>query len=137
MIKRSYARQPEFLNQRDMRPSNSVGRLFDDQAKQNPNATALSNLGMTIIDKFIDDNEKKERILRSKEQQLWEYRHSKPKVEYNPWKFSNHIKGEFSKRPVDIAYSFRVEKKKKYFLEEPFRIPKKEGDYFNPKVKGI
>ena len=32
--------------------------------------------------------------------------------------------------PADKIHSFRVERKKKFLVTDPFRIPKKDGDYF-------
>jgi hypothetical protein len=82
------------------------------------------------MNKFISQNLKKEKQLKDYEDSIWKYKHSKPPLNINGWLPFNHIKEEFSKFPADQVHSFRKEPKKKYLIEEPFLIPKKEGDYF-------
>ena len=38
--------------------------------------------------------------------------------------------GEFSIPHADEIHSFTVSKPRKFLIQEPYRIPKKEGDYF-------
>lgn len=99
----------------------------------------LSSLGQKKINRFKRENSMREKIMKTKEEELLEYRHSKPPLCLNPWKPANHVITEFSILPSDKVHSFRVETKKKDFLvQEPFRIPKKDGDYFydrNAKTK--
>ena len=58
----------------------------------------------------------------TKEEELLEYRHSKPPLCLNPWKPANHVITEFSILPADKVHSFRVETKKKEFLVEEVLI---------------
>ena len=75
--------------------------------------------------------------LKKKEEDLYKLKHSKPEPKVNSWKFSNHILEEFGKYEADLVHSFTEEKKKKFLIEEPYKIPKKEGDYFEKGVKLI
>jgi hypothetical protein len=97
----------------------------------------MSELGRNIISKFIKENEKKQTILKQKEDEIENYRHSKPSVQYNPWKSSNHVITEFSKFPGDKIHSFKEEKKDDNYLQGPFKIPKKTGDFFEKSIKLI
>ena len=91
----------------------------------------LGKDGKKIISKYIKDNDEKEKKIKEKEDYIYKYFHSKPPVEYNSWKFSNHIIKEFCKTPVDNVHSFAhpMEPKPKYMVK-PFRRPKENGDYF-------
>ena len=130
MVKRTYEKTKDLPFQKDIIPGHGVGREFDELRKENKNLSKLSAYGDKLIQKFIKENAHRERTLRKKEDELWEYRHSKPPLSINPWKPANHVITEFSVPPGDKIHSFRVEKKKPYLIKEPFRIPKKDGDYF-------
>jgi hypothetical protein len=73
----------------------------------------------------------------SQEQEIEKYRKSKPDPFLNPWKFSNHVMGEFSMIPADKVHSFIKEKKPKCLIEDPFKIPSKYGNYFERDLKII
>ena len=138
MIKRSYEKIKDLPLQKDIKPGHGVGREFDELVKENKDLSKLSTYGDKLIKKFIKENNNREKTLRKKEEELWEYRHSKPPLNINPWKPANHVITEFSVPPGDKIHSFRVEKKKPFLIQEPFRIPKKDGDYFydrNAKTK--
>lgn len=135
MVKRSYAKPDSFLYKRDIYPTYAPGTEFSQHEKTNKHLMTLGSLGRNIIDKFTNQNSDLERRMRETEKSIWEYRHSKPPLDLNKWKWSNHLINEFSVSPGDKIHSFRVEKKKPFLIQEPYRIPKKEGDYFEPRVK--
>ena len=82
------------------------------------------------MNKLINDHNKKEKEDKENEEKIWKYKHSKPPLEISGWLPFNHVKEEFSVFPADDIHSFSKEPKKKFLIEEPFLIPKKEGDYF-------
>lgn len=83
----------------------------------------------------MKDNDKKEKILKEKDDFIFKYFHSKPTLECNSWKFSNHIIKEFSRPPVDKVYSFAIDiKPKPKYMTKPFRRPKENGDYFDKNI---
>ena len=102
----------------------------------NINSLNLSSLGKHIISTFVKENLKREEDLIRKEEELYKIRHSKhPPKEYKDWKYSNHIMEEFSKFKVDDVLSYRPEKpKKKFISDEPWRIPKKDGTFFDKDI---
>lgn len=193
MIKRSYSKQKEFLFNKDVIPPYGVGTYFSDYYKttENEHFVKLSRTGKQLIQRFKTENSTRENILKEKEQQLYDYKHSKPPLEINPWlpfikrkiktraheddllykkelaktessdnkedndniinlntdnnelkdkdkpkKMSRNIRiekdceGEFSIPRADEIHSFSVHKPKKFLIQDPYRIPKKEGDYF-------
>ena len=75
--------------------------------------------------------------MQSQEQEIDKIRKSKPIPFINPWKFSNHVIGEFNTIPADKVHSFKKEKKQKYLIEDPFKIPSKYGNYFEKDIKII
>jgi hypothetical protein len=97
----------------------------------------MSELGRNIISKFIKENENKETRLKQKEDEIENYRHSKPTIQYNTWKNSYNIISEFSKFPGDKVHSFRHEKKDNNYIQGPLKIPKKIGDFFEKTIKLI
>ena len=135
LCKRSYEKETELPQK-----SNFVCRkLYGHNIDKYPNIkkdiyTSILDLGKEgkrIISKYIKDNDEKEKKIKEKEDFIYKYFHSKPPVEYNPWKFSNHIIKEFCQTPVDNVHSFShpLEPKPKYMVK-PFRRPKDNGDYF-------
>lgn len=182
LIKRSYSKQKEFLCNKDIIPPYGVGTYFDDYLKttRNEHYVKLSKTGNALIERFKTEHKEREQYLKDKEQQLYDYKHSKPPPEINPWlpsikrkvktrayedelKYftSEHAKternatidddnsthnkyrrstrnirmekdceGEFSIPRADEIHSYTVSKPKKFFIQDPCRIPKKDGDYF-------
>ena len=179
LIKRSYAKQKEFLCNKDVMPPYGVGTYFDDYLKvtTNEHYNKLTRTGNALIERFKTENKEREELLLEKEQQLYNYKHSKPPLEINPWlpfikrkvktrahedepryvrehaktersatidndesnkykRLSRNVRvekdceGEFSIPRADEIHSFRVSKRRKFLIQEPYRIPKKEGDYF-------
>ena len=139
LSKRSFEKIRDLPLQKDIKPGHGVGREFDELVKDNKSLSKVSSLGQKMINRFKRENSMREKIMKTKEEELWEYRHSKPPLCLNPWKPANHVITEFSILPADKVHSFIVENKNKNFLvQEPFRIPKKDGDYFydrNAKTK--
>ena len=100
-----------------------------------PPNVKLGKIGKRIISYYIKNNNKNEKIMREKDDFLYNYYHSKPFFERNPWKFSNHIIKEFSIAPTDKinSYSIDIKIKPKYMVK-PFRRPKIYSDYFDKNV---
>lgn len=95
----------------------------------------LDKSGKKLIKTFIGQFEKKKQQIMDNEEQLYKYKHSKPPLQINPWKFSNHVINEFSRPKIDQEYSFKEEVKKKYdYTVEPFRRPGDHGDYFDKHI---
>ena len=95
----------------------------------------LSPSGKKLIKIFINENDKIKKKKRDDEEKLYIYKHSKPPIQYNSWKFSNHIIEEFSRPKADEIYGFREKIKTKYqYNAEPFRRPKEKGDYFDKNI---
>ena len=118
---------------------NLVGREFHG----NPNrersvdeaVKGLTNDGKRMITQFIKENKKVENALITNENNFFSYLHSKPPLELNKWKFSNHIINEFSIPKLDKVYSFRVDKQPTpKYMTKPFRRPKIDGDYFDKHI---
>jgi hypothetical protein len=124
MAKRSYTKEKELALKSDFKKSRAIGGEFGD------NKAILSGLGSSIITKFVDDNRKKEDILKMKEDELEAYRRSKHEPYINPWKSNLHIKGEFSVAPADQVHHFKKEGKKKFLIQDPFYRPSDYGNYF-------
>lgn len=99
---------------------------------------AIKNLapkGKKLIKLFINDNDKKEQKQKMEEEELYVFKHSKPPLNLNPWKFSNHVIGEFSKYKGDEIYGYREKPKTKYaYTVEPFRRPKDHGELFDKHI---
>ena len=95
----------------------------------------LSPSGKKLLKVFINEYDKGEKKKRDDEQKLYIYKHSKPPIQYNSWKFSNHIIEEFSRPKADEIHGFREKIKTKYpYNAEPFRRPKEVGDYFDKNI---
>ena len=95
----------------------------------------LAPYGQNLIKVFINENEKREKEQRLEEEKLFIYKHSKPPLKLNKWKFSNHVIEEFSRPKADEIYGYREKKKPKYdYTVEPFRRPKEQGDYFDKHI---
>ena len=99
---------------------------------------AIKNLapkGKKLIKLFINDHDKKEQKQKMEEEELYVFKHSKPPLNLNPWKFSNHVIEEFSRPKADEIYGYREKKKVKYaYTVEPFRRPKEKGDLFDKHI---
>ena len=118
-------------------------KLYNYELNKFPNnqftaEEAIQNLapfGKKLIKIFIDENDKREQKQKSDEEKLYNYKHSKPPLNLNPWKFSNHVIEEFSRPKGDEVYGYREQKKTKYaYTVEPFRRPKEQGDLFDKHI---
>lgn len=95
----------------------------------------LTNHGKKMIRTFIGQYAKTEQKIRDDEEKLFKYKHSKPPLKLNQWKYSNHIIKEFSRPKIDEIYTPRDEIKPKYqYTVEPFRRPGDNGDYFDKHI---
>ena len=91
--------------------------------------------GKKILETFIRQNEKSERRQRDEEKRIFQYKHSRPPLKLNPWKFSNHIIEEFSRPKIDENYTPKEAIKPKYqYTVEPFHRPGDHGDYFDKHI---
>ena len=118
-------------------------KLYNYELNKYPNNQftideAVKNLapyGKNLIRTFINENDKREQKQKIFEEKLYEFKHSKPPVYLNPWKFSNHVMGEFSKFKADEIYGYREKPKTRYvYTVEPFRRPKEHGDLFDKHI---
>ena len=139
MVKRSYEKEKNLPNGHDF----FCRRLYNYEINKYPkNQVALTqpqdNLspsGKKLINEFITEHNKYEDKVKDDEEQLYIYKHSKPPVNWNKWKFSNHVIEEFSKPKVDEVYAFKEPVKMKYqYTVDPFRRPKDQGDYFDKHI---
>lgn len=152
MIPRSYQKIRDLPQKKDIKPCEGVGKYFDDHLKNNKSMTELSSYGKDLINQFCKQNERMEKKLKDNEEKIWKYKHSKPEIEFNKWKPSNHIIEEFSKSISDSTFelnnrtgkgdsrdiaakpdkihSFAVERRKPFYNEEPFWNSHKDGGYF-------
>jgi len=136
---RSYSKEKTFLTEHNMVCRDLIGRDFNKypniEKKVDEVTKGLTFSGKNLMSKFMNNNKKMENALRNNENNFFIYTHSKPPLELNKWKFSNHIIYEFSTPKLDKVYSFRVEKKPQpNYLTKPFRRPKIDGDYFDKHI---
>jgi hypothetical protein len=108
-----------------MRYTISHGREFGTVGNEK-----LGTLGRNIIEKFITENKTMEKLLTQKEEDLYNFKRTKPELTLNSWKFNNHYSKELGKFKIDDVYFFKKEPKPNYLIKTPFKIPKKDGDYF-------
>jgi hypothetical protein len=91
----------------------------------------LGKLGKMIIGKFIDENKEREKLYSQKEKEIIEYKKSRRNMDMNKWRYSSHNSGYFENLKIDEVLYFKKEPKPDYLIKSPFKIPKKEGYYFN------
>ena len=136
LCKRSYQKEKELPQKKNF----VCRKLYGYNINKYPNIktsiyASTLNLGKTgkkLISKYMEDNEKNEKIFKEKEDFINKYYLSKPSLEYNTWKFSNHIIKEFSRPSIDKIHSFAKEiKPNPKYMAKPFRRPKDNGDYFD------
>ena len=139
MCDKTYSKEKDLPTGHDLVCRNLVGREFHN----NPNrerslseaVNGLTNDGKRMITQFIKENKKVEKALITNENNFFAYLHSKPPLELNKWKFSNHIIKQFSVPELDEIYSFRTDKPPKpKYMTKPFRRPKIYGDYFDKNI---
>ena len=139
LCKKSYEKEKELPQKKDF----VCRKLSGDYINKYPNIRSsltppnvkLGKIGKRIISYYIKNNNKNEKIMREKDDFLYNYYHSKPFFGFNPWKFSNHIIKEFSIFPIDKIHSYSLDvKKKPKYMVKPFRRPKIYSDYFDKNV---
>lgn len=123
LIERSYFKENK--NTKDIRYTNANGREFGEKLVQ------LSDVGRNIIDKFVLDNQNREKSAKRWEDEIDKYKHSKPPVICNPWKYTHQIGDYFSSPKADKVHMFSKPLKEKLANPRPFLRTKVEGDYFN------
>ena len=84
-----------------------------------------------LIDRFIKQNKDKYKNMKNFEEEVYKYRHSKPPVELNDWKFNKVYGDYFSSPKVDKVYSYKQPLKETFKNKMPFLRTKVNGDYFN------
>jgi len=139
LCKRTYEKESELPQKKNF----VCRKMYGDDLNIYPNTKkslkesigGLGKIGKNFIIKNIKNNLKMERMLKKKEELFNELYHSKKPVEYNPWKYSNHIINEFSTCPVDKihTYAFRAKKISRYKIV-PFKRTKIYGDYFDKNI---
>ena len=98
----------------------------------------MTSVGKKIMKTFRDQFDKTEQKNKEEEERLYKYKHSKPPLKLNTWKFSNHVIGEFSRPKIDDVYTPKDVKKPKYqYTVDPFRRPGDYGDYFDKHISII
>lgn len=107
------------------------GKNDSNNSKQGTTGlSALSVSGEKVLKKFIEENNKRDQQLKQQEEAYYKYKHSKPAIEYNPWKYTNSVGKEFSVAPGDKIHSFKKELKDTR-VKKPFYRPSDYGDYFS------
>lgn len=115
--------------------NDEINKFPEEKINKNEAIKGLSSPGKKIIRTFIGQFEKTEQKIRDDEEKLFRYKHSKPPLKINPWKYSNHAIKEFSRPKIDEVYTPRDEIKPKYaYTVEPFRRPGDHGDYFDKHI---
>ncbi len=115
--------------------NDEINKFTESKININEAMKDLTKPGKKIIRTFIGQFEKTEQKRRDDEEKLFKYKHSRPPVKLNPWKYSNHVIKEFSTPKIDEVYTPREEIKPKYaYTVEPFRRPGDHGDYFDKHI---
>jgi hypothetical protein len=139
LCRKSYEKEKELPQKKDFvcrkLSSDYINKYPNIRSSLTPPNVKLGKIGKRIISYYIKNNNKNVKIMREKDDFLYNYYHSKPFFGFNPWKFSNHIIKEFSRVPIDKinSYSLEVKTKPKYMVK-PFRRPKIYSDYFDKNV---
>jgi hypothetical protein len=136
---RSYSKEKTFLTEHNMVCRNLIGRDFNKypniEKKVDEVTKGLTFSGKNLMSKFMNNNKKMENDLRNNENNFFIYTHSKPPLELNKWKFSNHIIKQFSVPELDKIYSFKTDAPPEpKYMTKPFRRPKIYGDFFDKKI---
>ena len=140
LIKRSYERQEKSLDGKSF----VCRKLYGENLDKNPfcygydTDKAMTNLtkqGKWIIKTFIDQNKKKEEILKKEEKEKWDELHGKNPPRPPLWKSGLHTIEYFSRPIIDFKYEFIQPRTTKYLIHQPpFRRPKDKGDYINKDI---
>ena len=140
LIKRSYEKQENSLDGKNF----VCRKLYGENLDKNPfcygyninNATAnLTNKGKWLIRTFIEQNKKKEEVLKKEEKEKLDEMHAKNPPRPPLWKSGLHTIEYFGGPLIDFKYEFIHPKTTKNFVQPPFRRPKEKGDYLNKDIK--
>ena len=115
---------------------NPYGQGYDKEKA----SKGLSADGKRMIKNFIDQNVKRENILKKREQLLYEeiIDHKTPKNDKPFWKSGLHVMKYFGPPFIDKCYKFKGPRILKYDLNQPpFRRPKIEGDYLDKDIRPL
>ena len=125
------------LSGKDFVCRNLFPQDINNPLKDNRSFHDLSPLGRKIMEKFVKDNDKKEKTLRLKDIEYNEYLHSKKKASENVWKCPK-AHGEFFSVPNgDVVTSYKKDKRPKRLIDIPFRIPRANGTFFDKDIKPL
>ena len=131
-------RDYEKPKKRSIFSSKKYGEFNDNPNKKITLEKATKNLtrfGKKMITKFITSNEKRKNEYEKKEIDLYTYLHSKRNLALDQWKYFYKGHDEFSKVKYDLIKSYKLPKKRQHTLNnEPFKVPKINGDYFDKNI---
>lgn len=134
LSKRSYLNEKQELlsnGKSSFKYTNAYGKEFEKSFNKEEQKNSLTELGKTIINKFINNNNSKIAESIKIDDQIYQYKHSKPPVELNTWKTIHQIGDYFSTPKADEVHSFKISLKEKFKNQNPFKRPKIYGEYFN------
>ena len=115
--------------------NDEINKFPEEKINKTEAIKGLSSPGKKMMRTFISQFERTEQKIRDDEKKLFKYKHSKPPLKLNPWKYSNHVINEFSRPKIDEVYTPREEIRPKYtYTVEPFRRPGDHGDYFDKHI---
>ena len=87
LCKKSYEKEKDLPQKKDFVCRKLCGDYINKypniRTSLTPTNVKLGNLGKKIISYYIKDNDKKEKIMREKDEYLYKYYHSKPFYEKN------------------------------------------------------
>ena len=142
LIKRSYEKQSEMLDGKNF----VCRKLYGENIDKNPYcygydkekaSRGLSQEGKKLIGLFINENLKREKMLRQREEMVYNDIHSKytPKNARPLWKSGLSIMEHFGPPLIDKVRKFRAPEIEKHQINQPpFRRPKEQGEYFDPNI---
>lgn len=125
LVERSYAKQQQGKD--SFKLPNIYGKEFGDSDYNK----SLSPQGVKLISRFINENKARELSSKRLEEAIYKYKHSKPEIDYNPWKITKQIGNYFSSPAADQVHSYKISPKVKFANPHPFKRTKIDGDYFN------
>ena len=129
LSKRSYYKQAIELpkGEKHFIYSNSYGKEFKDLKE----GEGLAKSDEKIVKSLISDYKSSVSKGVKFDEEVYKYKHSKPKVEYNDWKYINRVGDYFHQYQADKIHSFKQQVKKGMSDKKPFLRPSEYGDYFN------
>lgn len=145
LCKRSYEKQGNMLEGKNFVCRN----LYGDYIDKNPYgqgydiqkaSKGLSADGKRLINIFVNQNIKREDILRQKEKLLYEeiIDHKTPRNVKPFWRSGLHIMEHFGPPLIDKIHKFKAPEIRKYDVNQPpFRRPRAECDYFDKDIRPL